>query len=69
MMFLIALVPAFVVLMVGFISKRKGPTLAAAILAAILGAATGSPVYMALDLVCVLVAYLVASSFFKKQES
>lgn len=69
MVFLIALVPAFVVLMVGFVTRRKGPTLTAAILAALLGALTGSPVYMALDLVCVLVAYLVASSFFKKPQA
>ena len=69
MMFLIALGPAFVVLMVGVFSKRKGPTLTAAILAAILGAVTGSPVFMALDLVCVLVAYLVATSFFKKPQT
>jgi hypothetical protein len=69
MVFLIALVPAMVVLAVGFLTRRKGPTLMAAILMAILGAITGSPVYMALDLVCVLVGYLVATSFFKKPQT
>ena len=67
MVFLIALVPAFIVLLVGAMSKRTGPTLTVAIIAALIGAATGSPVYMALDLLCVLVAYLIASSFFKQR--
>jgi len=66
MVFLIALVPAIVVFLVGVFTRRKGPTITAAIIAGLLGAVTGNPAYMALDIICVVVAYLAATSMFKE---
>lgn len=66
MVFVIALVPAIIVFLVGAITRRKGPTLTAAIIAGVLGAVTGHPAYMALDIVCVVIAYLAAAPMFKK---
>lgn len=40
MVFVIALVPAIVVFLVGAVTRRKGPTLTSAIIAGVLGAVT-----------------------------
>ena len=60
MIWLIALVPAIVVLLVAIGTESKAATLSAASIAALLGLLTGSPVYAVLDLGAVAVATLFA---------
>ena len=63
--FAIAAAHAVPVVLVGAISRRKGPTIITAVFVGAVGALTGSPVYMAIDIVAVVIGYLVASSFFR----
>ena len=60
MIWLIALVPAVVVLLIAIQTENKAATLIAAVLAALLGLLTGSPAYAALDLAAVVVATVFA---------
>ena len=56
MIWLIALVPAVVVILVAIWTKSKGATLFAASIAGVLGLLSGSPAYAALDLGAVAIA-------------
>ena len=60
MIWLIALVPAVVVILVAIWTESKGATLLAALIAALLGLLTGSPAYAVLDLGAVAIATLFA---------
>ena len=57
MIFLIALLPAFVVFVVAAITESKFKTSVAALLAIAVGVLTGNPAYMALDIGFVVVSY------------
>lgn len=65
MIALIALVPAVVVFIVSFWTDSKGWTLFSAVLMAILGAATGNPIFAGLDIVVVFVAYVWSNYLLK----
>ena len=66
MVFLIAIVPALFVFVVGAMSASKSKTRAWAIIAALLGIFTGNPAFMAIDLVAVAIAYGLASLAWSK---
>ncbi len=59
MVFLIAFVPALVVVIVGLITKSKSATTVAALIAGLVGLA-GGPSYALIDLAFVVIAYILA---------
>lgn len=69
MVFLIAFLPAFVVFVVGIASRKRSTTLTVAIIAAILGLATGNPFYAGLDGAAVMVAFWLTSFAWREKES
>ena len=60
MIFLIALIPAFVVFIVAAITESKFKTTMAALVAMAVGVLTGNPAYMALDIGFVIVSYWIS---------
>lgn len=69
MVFLIAIIPALIVFMVGIGSASKSKTRAWAIIAVLLGVFTGNPAFMVLDLVAVAIAYGIASLAWHKPDA
>lgn len=69
MVFLIAIIPALFVFVVGVMSASKSTTRAWAIIAALLGIFTGNPAFMALDLMAVAIAYGMASFAWHKPDA
>ena len=63
---LICLAHAVPVWVVGIWFRSKGVTLVTAILSAVVGVLTGGPVFAILDLLAIVVAYQMASAFFRK---
>lgn len=57
MIILIALIPALGVFLVAATTANKSTTTVAALIAAAIGVFTGNPIYMALDVGCVIVVY------------
>ena len=60
LVFLIAAIPAAVVVLVAKKTRNKAAIIATALVAVALGVLTGNPAYMGVDLVCVAVAVLIS---------
>jgi len=60
MILLIALIPAVVVFLIAVGTESKVKTSVAALIAAAIGVVTGNPIYMALDIAAVGLAYWLA---------